>query len=93
MTSNPNIFYGGDFELNLDYPTLGNFLIKFLKLGEDRDCLVRIISFYITEINFNFHRLMEKQVKFGVLKEFSMKASKWLNFFMTLELELMMLLL
>lgn len=39
--SDPNIFYGGDFELSLDYSSLGNFLIKFLKLGEERDSLVK----------------------------------------------------
>lgn len=38
--SDPNISYGGDFELSLDYPTVGNFILKFLKLGEERDSLV-----------------------------------------------------
>lgn len=37
-----NIFYGGDFELSLDYPTAGDFIIKYLKLGNNRKCLVKI---------------------------------------------------
>lgn len=40
MNSDPNIFYGGDLEISESYPTAGDFIIKFLKLGENRNCLV-----------------------------------------------------
>lgn len=50
--TDPNIFYGGDFELSLDYPTAGDFMIKYLKLGEDRKCLVKKKSFQMPKVNF-----------------------------------------
>lgn len=65
-----NIFYGGDFDLTLDYQNIGTFLIKFLKLGLDRDCLVNKKMIITRKHKLNIlYRSMQIQEKFGLLRK------------------------
>jgi hypothetical protein len=74
MSSDPNIFYGGDLDIP-DYPTAGDFIIKFLKLGGNRNCLVGFKIIFYAQFNQQVvFRLMAFHLKFGLLKKFSMRA-------------------
>ncbi|XP_070505346.1 luciferin 4-monooxygenase-like [Chironomus tepperi] len=59
VENDPNIVYKGDLEESLDYATFGDLLVKSLKAGGDKICLID----GVTEQQFTYNDILRETIK------------------------------